>query len=301
MQPHPSVSVIMGVYNRQRFLRPAILSVLTQTLTDFEFIIVNDGSTDASAEILREFAQTDPRIVVISSAVNQGVAKSLNLALGQARAECLAIMDSDDVAMRDRLQTEFSFLTAHPEIVLVGSHAKLIDFNGANIPVTVDLPTSHEEIDQALLGLGWPVIHPTVMLRTACVRMIGGYDEAYPSKTDHDLLLRMAEKGRLANLKDVLLAYRIHHEALTARSTRVGSRYVQDAIREACNRRAIVYPPEVKPGNRGLNFSDVYWRTGIRGLRQLARVLIRSPNAFWGQLRLTISRSGKLRRLFRVS
>lgn len=288
----------MAVFNRQRFLRAAIRSIVTQTLRDFEFIIVNDGSMDGSAEILNEFARTDSRITVISRTPNQGVAKSLNLAADRARAEYLAVMDSDDIAISHRLQSEFSFLQTRPEIALVGSHARLIDFTGADIAVPIALPTSHEEIDNTLLGGGWPVIHPTIMLRTASFREIGGYNEAYPSKADHDILLRLAEKGDLANLKDVLLAYRIHHEALTARSNRVGRNYVQDAIRAACNRRAIAYPPEIKLIDRGFNFSNLYWSSGIRGLNQLGKLLVRSPRAFWGQLYLTISRSRKLRRLW---
>lgn len=143
------------------------------------------------------------------------------------------------------------------------------------------------------------MIHPTLMLRSSVVRAIGGYNESYPSKADHDFLLRMTEHGRGANLKDILLGYRVHHNALTARVHRVGHCYVEQAISEACRRRSITYPPQIVPRNPGLSFSDVYWGRGIRGLRQLGNLLFSSPAAFWGQLVLALSRSSKVAKLLR--
>ncbi len=296
----PIVSVIMGVYNRKQFLDIAIESLLRQSLRDCEFILVDDGSTDGSADILAAHARQDGRIVLISNANNQGISKSLNLAIARAQADYLAVMDSDDVALPHRLEKEFQFLEDHPEMVLVGSHAMLVDFGGAEIRADVDLPTSHRDIDEALLGSGWPLIHPSVMMRSSAVRDIGGYNESYRSNVDHEIFLRLAEKGQLANLEDVLVAYRVHHRAMTAQRTSRDHNYVQQAIREACARRSLPYPPGIKPRNPGLTSKDIYWKTGVRGFRQLGRLLIRSPRAFCGQLLLAIRRSARLRNLFRA-
>lgn len=295
----PLVSVIMGVFNRQHFLGEAIESVLNQTLRDFELIIVDDGSTDRSAEILEQYAQRDRRIIVISSEANRGIARSLNNAISHARAEYLAVMDSDDVALPGRLETQLRFLQAHAEIALLGSRAQLVNFRGARIPANVELPCEHHEIDDALLAGGWPIIHPTVMMRAAIVRTLGGYNEGFRSNVDHEIFLRMAERSKLANLPDALLLYRIHHRAMTAKNTS-GCRLVQQAISEACERRSLPYPPRVKPRNRGLGFNQIYWGKGIRGVRQLAGLFLQSPSAFWGQLSLMLHRSTRIRKLLRL-
>lgn len=289
----------MGVFNRQQFLGQAIESMLSQTLHSFELILVDDGSTDRSAEILRAYARRDARIVVISSEANRGIAESLNLAISRARAEYLAVMDSDDIALPTRLETQHSFLQIHQEIALLGSQARLVDFRDAEIPANVDLPTDHQDIDEALLAGGWPIIHPTVMMRTAIVRALGGYNQCFRANVDHEIFLRVAEKTKLANLPDVLLLYRVHHRAMTAQRTSLDHCFVQQAISEACERRSLPYPPQVNPRNRGLSFQQIYWRTGVRGVRQLGRLFLRSPTAFWGQLFLTLRRSTKIRKLLR--
>ncbi len=296
----PQISVIMGVFNREQFLRDAIESLLGQSFAGFEAILVDDCSTDRSPEILAEYGRRDSRLVVITSKVNQGIARSLNLAIARARAPYLAVMDSDDVALPDRLETELKFFQAHQDFVLVGSHVKLIDFRGGKIAAEVDLPTDHRDIDDALLGSGWPIIHPTIMMRASIVRAIGGYNEEFRSNVDHEIFLRLAEKGKLANLGDVLLSYRVHHRAMTAQRTSLDHCFVQQAIREACTRRALPYPPDVRPRNRGLSFHQIYWRTGVRGVPQLAGLLLRSPRAFWGQLSLTLRRSTRIKKLLRV-
>lgn len=126
----PLVTVLMAVWNRQAFVGQAIESILLQTLSDFEFIIVDDGSTDRSGEILTRYASQDSRIVILSSRRNEGVASSLNLAIGRARGEYLAVMDSDDIASPERLQTQVGFLEKCPDFAFVGSHARLMTLAG---------------------------------------------------------------------------------------------------------------------------------------------------------------------------
>lgn len=296
----PLVSVIMGVYNRRHFLAETIDSVLGQTLRNFELIAVDDGSTDGSGEILERYARQDNRVVVLSAPRNAGIAASLNRAIARARGRYLAVMDSDDVTLPHRLEAEFKHLEAHPEIVLLGAHVKLIDYDGAEVDARIHLPEVHLEIDQALLGAGWPIVHPTVMMRSDLVREAGGYNEGFRSNVDHELFLRLAERGSLANLPDVLLSYRIHHRAMTAQRTSLDHCFVEQAIQEACTRRSLPYPPPVQPVNRGLSFDQIYWRTGVRGGRQLIRLLLRSPGAFAGQILLTLRRSKRVRRALRI-
>ncbi len=135
-------------------------------------------------------------------------------------------------------------------------------------------------------------------MRASVVKEIGGYNEAYRSNVDHEIFLRIAEKGQVANLEDVLIAYRVRHRAMTARRTSRDHNYVGQAVREACARRSLPFRPRVKPRNPGLNFNSVYWGTGVRGFRQLGRLLVRSPAAFCGQLLLAIRHSVRLRKLF---
>ncbi len=126
----PVVSVLMPTYNGERFLRPAIESILNQTFRDFELIVIDDGSRDQTAEILREFAARDNRILVLTNERNLGIAAATNRGLAAARGEFVALQDHDDISLPHRIQTELEFLHSHPEIALVGSAATLIDENG---------------------------------------------------------------------------------------------------------------------------------------------------------------------------
>src|SRR5262249_44460136 len=125
----PSVSVMMPVYNAERYVGKAIESVLNQTLSDFELVIVNDGSTDGSLEILQEYAARDPRIR-LTSRPNVGLVGSRNELLDAARSNLVACMDADDISRSDRLERQVEYLRAHPDCVLVGSRVIIIDPDG---------------------------------------------------------------------------------------------------------------------------------------------------------------------------
>jgi glycosyltransferase involved in cell wall biosynthesis len=231
----------MAVYNGDRYLREAVNSILSQTFKDFEFIIIDDGSTDRSPELLASYARADKRVKLISRP-NTGLTKSLNEGLHLARGEFVARMDGDDVSLPERFERQVDYLREHPEVDLVGSRVEFIDPDGNPINLKPGLMMTHEEIDTALLRKGWPVVHPAVMMRRQAVLAIGGYSEAYPTNQDHDLFLRLAEHGKLANLPDVLLQYRQHFQSITLAKSKQQGDMIEAILREAYARRGLTMP-----------------------------------------------------------
>jgi glycosyltransferase involved in cell wall biosynthesis len=230
----------MAVYNGARYLRQAVESILNQTYSDFEFLIFDDGSTDDSLEILNSYLLRDSRIRIVSQA-NRGLTITLNLGIAEARGRLLARMDCDDIALPHRLQKQVSYLQAHPQCVLVGSRVMLVDPDGLPIREICDLQ-SHEKIDAALLSHGWPLVHPAVMMRTDSLRAMGGYDEKYRTNQDHDLFLRLAEHGQIANLPDLLLHYRQHSQSISMRNLKKREDPLADILRQAYYRRGMTAP-----------------------------------------------------------
>lgn len=234
----PSISVVMPVFNAGRYLRQALDSVLGQTLRDFELLAVCGPSSDDSAALLVQYAGRDPRVRVVEQ-TGAGIVGALNCGLALARGEFVARMDADDVALPERFQAQIAFLQHEPACVAVGSQALQIDPQGDAIgPMRV--PLTHEEIDRRnLAGIGGGIPHPTAMIRRRVIEAIGGYSPAYHAAEDLDFFLRLAEVGRLANLPDTLLLYRLHlHSASVARrrETLAAARL---AVAAACRRRGI--------------------------------------------------------------
>ena len=239
----PAISVLMPVYNAQRYLADAVSSVLGQTCRDFELIAVDDGSTDGSLAILKRFAAADARVRIISRP-NAGLVASLNEALAIARGSLIARMDADDVCMPERFAKQVAFLGGHPDYVLVGSHVVIMDQHSNRIGEMVTVVFGHEAIDDALLNRGWPMVHPTVMMRADALRQAGAYRaETWPFE-DHDLFLRMAEVGRIDSLPDVLLHYRKHAASISAQSAD-RDHIVIKVIVDACRRRGLPVAPTV--------------------------------------------------------
>ena len=239
----PSITVILPVYNAERYIASAVNSVLAQTFTDFELIVVNDGSTDGSLAILQSIAAGDPRVKLISRP-NTGYVAALNEALALATGEFIARMDADDLCLPERFAKQIDYLRAYPEVVLLGTHVAQMDDQGRVIGPMKDVAFGHEAIDAALLRRGWPIVHPAVMMRTAAVRALGGYLPELCPNEDHDLFLKLAEVGRLENLPEVLVHYRKHaaSESTTKRDKSVG--LISRIIVDACRRRKIPVPTE---------------------------------------------------------
>lgn len=205
--PAPAVSVLMPVYNGERFLAEAVESILGQTFADFEFVIVDDGSTDASPAILADYASRDPRIRVVAQA-NAGIVAALNRGLNECRSPLVARMDADDVSLPTRLEQQVAFLTDHPKVAAVGTAFRLISETGAAGP-EVRPPAAHKAIKRGL-RYGNCLGHPTVMMRREAILAVGGYREFLRHAEDYDLWTRVAERYELANLPACLLRYRVH-------------------------------------------------------------------------------------------
>ena len=244
MNTPPTVSVLMPVYNTERYLAPAVESVLDQDFADFEFLIVDDGSTDGSLAILRKFEATDPRIRLVSRP-NTGYLVALNQMIDLARGEFLARMDSDDLCLPERFGRQVDFLRAHPEVVAVGSRIRLIDPDGCPL---MDMCTTgdHDRIDLAHLRVeGGFINHPAAMIRANAMREVGGYRADFYPGEDVDLWLRLAEIGRLTNLPEVLLEYRQHLASIGYARQRIQHAKWAEAATDACRRRGLTPPPPV--------------------------------------------------------
>ena len=203
----PAVSVLMPVHNAERYLAAAVESVRSQSFSDWELVLVDDGSTDASGTIIGRFAAEDPRLRVIRQP-KAGIVAALNAGLEACGADLVARMDADDLCHPNRLAEQIAFLQAHPDVVALGTAFRLIDADGRHGPV-LHQPTSHEAIAEALRH-GSCLAHPTVMMRKAAVIEAGGYREPLRHAEDYDLWTRLVDRHRLANLSACLLDYRVH-------------------------------------------------------------------------------------------
>jgi len=202
----PRISVAMSVYNNARYLSHAIESILAQTFTDFEFLIVNDGSTDGSGAIIDRYAAGDTRIRAIHQP-NAGLIVSLNRMIDEARAPLTARMDGDDIALPERFARQVAFLDAHPDIGVLGTGCTCIDEEGRPSSHKFDDVLTPEAIRDDLKN-GPPLCHPSVVMQRDAVRAVGGYHRAYKYCEDYDLWLRLSGHVRMANLPDRLLLYR---------------------------------------------------------------------------------------------
>jgi glycosyltransferase involved in cell wall biosynthesis len=231
------VSVVMPVWNSERYLTEALQSILDQTFTDFEILVLDDGSTDRSLEISHGFADRDPRVKVIANE-HQGYSPLLNLGLSLARGRYIARMDSDDICMPDRFALQVAFLDSHPDYVAVGSQAIKIDPDSDPIGGT-NFPLTHEEIDTSQINGQGKIMHPAATISRAALEKIGGYRPQFEPGEDFDLFLRLAEVGKLANLPEALLRYRMHMKNVTVSRKEHHQQVKQQALTEAYERRQL--------------------------------------------------------------
>jgi glycosyltransferase involved in cell wall biosynthesis len=201
----------MPVYNGEKYLCPAIESILGQTFTDFDFLIVDDGSTDQTPGILDSY--DDRRIRVISQD-NQGLGVALNRGIRASLAKYIARMDADDIAATGRLKKQVEYLDQNPEYVIVGGCLEFITADGQPIYVQTVL-TSSDEIKQSIGDGGNPFLHPSVMFRKRSALECGLYNEDLRCHQDRDFYKRLAATGRMANLPVCLGKYRIVPGALS--------------------------------------------------------------------------------------
>lgn len=210
----PAVSVVMAVHNGERWLAETLASLSAQTFSDFEVVVIDDGSTDDSAAILAAAAGRDARYRVVTQ-TNCGLVASLNRGLTEARALLVARIDADDVAEPERFARQVAFLATRPEVAAVGSAIRIIDGDGRFLRIQT-YPCGPEAVAKAMLR-GCALAHPAVMMRRAAVQTIGGYREAFRHAEDYDLWLRLGESHALDNLPEPLLRYRRHGGSVSFR------------------------------------------------------------------------------------
>lgn len=211
----PALSVVVPTYNAARHVREALASVLAQDFANFELLVVDDGSTDATAQALQEFA-ADPRVRLLRNERNMGLIATLHRAYGECRAPLIARMDSDDICEPARFRRQVEFLRAHPEVDIVGG---AIRFFGNVAPNVFRFPLTHEAIRPAMLFY-CPLAHPALMFRRALVdRGLLRYDDAFKHAEDYHLWSRLLLQARSANLPDVVLDYRLHAQQVSSDSS----------------------------------------------------------------------------------
>jgi glycosyltransferase involved in cell wall biosynthesis len=199
----PAVSVVMPVYNTSKYLHAAIDSILCQTFQDFEFIIIDDASTDNSAEIIKSYS--DSRIILIEKPKNTGYTDSLNMAIKLAKGNYVARMDADDISLKNRFEKQVNYMEEHPDVLVLGTFYKVI-----NSESVVAVPISYEEAKVVSI-MHVPVAHPTVFIRRNVFTGFNlVYDKAYEPAEDYHLWTRIIEIGKIENLPEVLLHYRRH-------------------------------------------------------------------------------------------
>lgn len=224
------ISVMMSVYNAERYVAEAIQSILGQTEGRFEFLIVNDGSRDASGSIIDRYAAQDSRIRAIHQE-NRGLIASLNRMLDEARAPLVARMDSDDVSRPERFAVQLAWMQAHPDIAVLGTNTDELDADGAFFPCSDFHPEHPADIRERLMAAS-AMCHPSVMMRRDVIRALGGYRAAFRHCEDYDLWLRVSERHDLYNLPDRLFLYRRSPDQVSEKHILV------QAIGAACARYA---------------------------------------------------------------
>jgi len=224
MQKIPRISVIMPVYNREHYVAEAIESIIYQTFKDFEFIIIDDGSTDCSLEIIEGYSEKDLRIKVIRNQHNIGIPRTRNKGIDLAQGEYVAFMDSDDISLPERFAKQIDFMEKNPEIFVLGTQCEFIDSKG-NYIRTKNLPLLPIEVRWFLYGKS--IINSSVMARSELFKLLGYKHKNIKSASDYEIWTRISEKFLIANLPDVLLRFRRHDSRIskTARDNQKSNSY----------------------------------------------------------------------------
>jgi glycosyltransferase involved in cell wall biosynthesis len=212
MNTVPKVTVVIPVYNRAQHVAAAIKSILAQSFTDFELLLIDDGSTDESVAVLKSYQ--DPRIRVVCNERNLGIPHTRNRALALARGEYVAMLDSDDTAVAHRLARQVQFLDRYPDYAVIGSWVGVIDDTHRSVRHIGILPVAAEEVRARLL-FHCSLSQSSIMARTAILRAYR-YSEDYVVCSDFDLWVRLARHYRLANLPEFLVTRRLHASRVTA-------------------------------------------------------------------------------------
>jgi glycosyltransferase involved in cell wall biosynthesis len=213
---HPKVSIVTSTYNGEQYLEESVGSMLGQTFDDFEFIIVDDGSTDNTLKKLQQMG--DPRIRIIQQK-NQGQTNALIAGVEQAQGELIARIDQDDYSLSHRLIRQVEFMDAHPEVNLCGSRFQ--ELCGDDLaPQRVQFAQTDTEIRKVVSCFN-PLAHSAVMFRRDAYMKVGGYDNKFSIGMDYDLFIRLMEIGQVHNIEEVLTVIRMHDESHSTKKSRL--------------------------------------------------------------------------------
>ena len=271
------ISVVMPNYNTPiDYLKTAVESILSQTYKDFEYIIVDDRSTDDSYEYLKSL--TDPRIRVIRNKNNLGITKTLNVGFDLAQGEYIARMDSDDIALPDRLETQLRFMDDHPDVIVCGAWAEL--FGDENYCMKREMPEQEFMRCSLLFGNLFGLVHPTAFFRRSLlVDNHIRYDEGIPTAQDYAMWASCADVAPMACVQKVLLRYRIHGGQVSISKENLQiecARRVQKKLLERVFQR-IITDSELQLHTSACNFkriskADLAWLSEIESANQISKV-----------------------------
>ncbi len=215
----PQISVLTSCYNASKYIREAVESILNQTFRDFEFILIDDGSTDNTLEILHEYARMDRRIVLVEKE-NTGLTDSLNIGLKIARGEWIARMDADDISMPTRLEKQICYVRKHSNVILLGAGCRTIDEHGMEMR-NFSYPTNHDRLVNHLERGKSPFPHSSAIFKKTIVQSLCGYRNRLNGAEDYDLWLRMSKLGKIHCLRDQLILLRKHSGSITANNNKL--------------------------------------------------------------------------------
>lgn len=210
----PRVSVLMSVYNSADYLQESVESILNQIFTNFEFIIIDDGSTDSTSEILTEYARRDQRVRLFKNEENIGLTKSLNKGLALSHGEYIARQDADDLSLPERLEKQVALLDEHLEVILVSCNLELINSEGQHIGKK-QMTCDRDLVPWYLLFYNRLAGHSQVVFRRETVMSLGNYSDNRRYSQDYELWCRIAKAGKIAILPDALLKLRIHNKSIS--------------------------------------------------------------------------------------
>lgn len=282
-KPAPLVSVVMPVYNGERFLAEAIESILGQTFRDYEFLIVDDGSQDGSAAIARSYAERDSRVRCIELGTNQGEAGARNAGIAAAEGQYVAMMDCDDVSLPERLQLQCDFLEANREIGAIGVGIREVNEDLSPL-IDYRLPQCHALILLSMLYGETAIARNSIMMRRELIVASGGYNPEFEVATDYEFFLRIVWEVRMryASLKTILYLYRQHEASIMGQATTHNLPAKINARREALERLWGEAPAEtldlllrLRPGYK------LGWRARRRARRDLQRLIESTVEHGW--------------------
>lgn len=218
MLDNPKISVLMPAYNAEKYIREAIESILNQTFKDFEFIIIDDCSTDKTLEIIQEYANKDSRIIVLKNEKNLKLSLTLNKGIDFCNSKYIARMDADDYSYPDRLEKQFNFMENNPEVGISGGSMNVCD-QFLNIKFTRKYNLIDQEVRKYIFRYS-PFSHPLVIIKKDVFAKVGKYNTDFNPAEDYELYFRIGEIYKFGNLKDTLLKYRIVEKSMTTGATK---------------------------------------------------------------------------------